>query len=59
MVVVDSHKLIVFYLKSFDMDSAQVGKAVLFKEIYTIPWEPNPGPTPLVAIIVSVGSHLI
>ena len=25
----------VFYLKSFDMDSVQVGKAVFGKEIYT------------------------
>ena len=34
-MVVDRHKLTVFYLKSFDMDSVQVGKAVFGKEIYT------------------------
>ena len=33
--MVDRHKLTVFYLKSFDMDSVQVGKAVFGKEIYT------------------------
>ena len=33
--MVDRHKLTVFYLKSFDMDSVQVGKAVLGKEIHT------------------------
>ena len=33
LLVVDSHKLTVFYLKSFDMDSVQVGKAVFGKEI--------------------------
>ena len=31
----DRHKLTVFYPKSFDMDSVQVGKAVFGKEIYT------------------------
>ena len=31
----DRHKLTVFYLKSFDMDSVQVGKAVFGKEIHT------------------------
>ena len=35
LLVVDRHKLTVFYLKSFDMDSVQVGKAVFVKEIYT------------------------
>jgi len=35
LLVVDRHKLTVFYLKSFDMDSVQVGKAVLGKEIHT------------------------
>ena len=35
MLVVDRHKLTVFYLKSFDMDSVQVGKAVFDKEIHT------------------------
>ena len=30
-MVVDRHKLTVFYLKSFDMDSVQVGKAVFGK----------------------------
>ena len=35
LLVVDRHKLAVFYLKSFDMDSVQVGKAVFGKEIYT------------------------
>ena len=35
IMVVDRHKLTVFYLKSFDMDSVQVGKAVFVKEIYT------------------------
>ena len=35
MLVVDRHKLTVFYLKSFDMDSVQVGKAVFGKEIHT------------------------
>ena len=34
-MVEDRHKLTVFYLKSFDMDSVQVGKAVFGKEIYT------------------------
>ena len=34
-VGVDRHKLTVFYLKSFDMDSVQVGKAVFGKEINT------------------------
>ena len=34
-LVVDRHKLTVFYLKSFDMDSVQVGKAVFGKEIHT------------------------
>ena len=34
-LVVDRHKLTVFYLKSFDMDSVQVGKAVFSKEIHT------------------------
>ena len=34
-MVVDRHKLTVFYLKSFDMDSVRVGKAVFGKEIYT------------------------
>ena len=29
------HKLTVFYLKSFDMDSVQVGKAVFGKESHT------------------------
>ena len=33
--MVDRHKLTVFYLKSFDMDSVQVGKAVFGKEIHT------------------------
>ena len=33
LLVVDRHKLTVFYLKSFDMDSVQVGKAVFGKEI--------------------------
>jgi len=33
--VVDRHKLTVFYLKSFDMDSVQVGKAV-FGIIYLV-----------------------
>ena len=33
--MVDRHKLTVFYLKSFDMGSVQVGKAVFGKEIYT------------------------
>ena len=36
-MVVDRHKLTVFYLKSFGMDSVQVGKAVFVKEI-TLPW---------------------
>ena len=35
LLVVDRHKLTVFYLKSFDMDSVQVGKAVFNKEIHT------------------------
>ena len=35
LLVVDRHKLTVFYLKSFDMDSVQVGKAVFGKEIHT------------------------
>ena len=35
LLVVDRHKLTVFYLKSFDMDSVQVGKAVFGKEINT------------------------
>ena len=34
-LVVDRHKLTVFYLKSFDMDPVQVGKAVFGKEIHT------------------------
>ena len=34
-LVVDRHKLTVFYLKGFDMDSVQVGKAVFGKEIHT------------------------
>ena len=33
--MVDRHKLTVLYLKSFDMDSVQVGKAVFGKEIHT------------------------
>ena len=45
-------------LKSFDMDSAQVGKAYLVKK-FTLPWESNPGRTQirggLVTGIVSVG----
>ena len=32
-MVVDRHKLTVFYLKSFDMDSMQVGKAAFGKEM--------------------------
>ena len=35
VVDTDRHNLTVFYLKSFDMDSVQVGKAVFVKEIYT------------------------
>ena len=35
VVDTDRHNLTVFYLKSFDMDSVQVGKAVFGKEIYT------------------------
>ena len=35
LLVVDRHKLTLFYLKSFGMDSVQVGKAVLGKEIHT------------------------
>merc|ERR1719225_559124 len=35
LLVADRHKLTVFYLKSFDMDSVQVGKAVFGKEIHT------------------------
>ena len=35
LLVVDRHKLTVFYLKSFNMDSVQVGKAVFGKEIHT------------------------
>ena len=35
LLVVDRRKLTVFYLKSFDMDSVQVGKAVFVKENYT------------------------
>ena len=35
LLVVDRHKLTVFYLKSFDKDSVQVGKAVFGKEIHT------------------------
>ena len=34
-LVVDRQKLTVFYLKSFDMDSVQVGKAVFGKEMHT------------------------
>ena len=34
-LVVDRHKLTVFYLNSFAMDSVQVGKAVFVKENYT------------------------
>ena len=34
-MVVDRHKLTVFYPKSFDMDSVQVGKAIFGKEMYT------------------------
>ena len=45
-MVVDRHKLTVFYLKSFDMDSVQVGKAVFGKRI-ALPWESNLGPTPI------------
>ena len=37
LLVVERHKLTVFYLKSFGMDSVQVGKAVFRKEIYTTP----------------------
>ena len=33
----DRHKLTVLYLKSFDMDSVQVGKAVFGNEIHTTP----------------------
>ena len=48
VVDTDRHNLTVFYLKSFDMDSVQVGKAVFVKEIYaTLGIEPrtysNPG----------------
>ena len=35
VVDTDRHNLTVFYLKSFDMDSVQVGKAVFGKESYT------------------------
>ena len=35
VVDTDRHNLTVFYLKSFDMDSMQVGKAVFGKEIYS------------------------
>ena len=56
--MVDRHKLTVFYLKSFDMDSVQVGKAVFGKEIQT-PWETNPEPSPIrggpATILASVG----
>ena len=34
LLVVDRHKLTLFYLKSFGMDSVQVGKAVFVKENY-------------------------
>ena len=58
VVDTDRHNLTVFYLKSFDMDSVQVGKAVFVKEI-TLPWESNPGPTPnrgdLATLVASVG----
>ena len=41
------------------MDSVQVGKAVFFLKKITLPWESNPGPTPIrggpVTIIASVG----
>ena len=36
--VVDRHKLTVFYHKSFDMNSVQVGKAVFGKESFIFPW---------------------
>ena len=48
----------VFYLKSFDMDSVQVGKAVFVKESYTtLGIEPRTCSYPgrLVTILVSVG----
>ena len=48
----------VFYLKSFDMDSVQVGKAVFVKESYTtLGIEPRTYSYPgrLVTILVSVG----
>ena len=32
--MVDRHKLIVFYLKSFDMDSVQVGKAIGMEHVW-------------------------
>ena len=35
LLVVDRHKLTLFYLKSFGMDLVQVGKAVFGKEIHT------------------------
>ena len=38
----DRHKLTVFYLEIFDMDSVQVGKTVFGKEIYsTLEIEPR------------------
>ena len=58
LLVVDRHKLTVFYLKSFDMDSVQVGKAVFVKESYTtLGIEPRTYSYPgrLVTILVSVG----
>ena len=45
-MVVDRLKLTVFYLKSFDMDSVQVGKAVysvlILYDIDQFGWFPDP-----------------
>ena len=52
----------IIYLKSFDMDSVQVGKAVFVKESYTtLGIEPRTYSYPgrLVTILVSVGLGLV
>ena len=58
MLVVVRHILAVLNLKSFGMDSVQLGKQYLVKK-FTLPWESNPGPTPirggLATIQASVG----
>ena len=49
----DRHKLTVFYLKSFDMDSVQVGEAVFGKEIPILPSLSTLSKKPMIAMSLS------